>query len=850
MKNRFLLVISMAICCGFVSCSKDGPSNPDKPKPGDLPKEQVFWNVVGNLVGMSQATPDYQGKTFKPIIGEELEPGVRVVSVNSLKAAVDRFNGMTGAGIDVNTNTHTWNNPDVGTLTWNKGDGKTAWATVDVAIPAVPSLTKIIYRSPEQGDTNGGTRNGYRAYYRFGDVISRTRQADKKGGTEFPAITEYWVCVRPAFDPEGKGDSHWVSLSPLPRENVWPYNVDDYNYGPYIGSNKYEYGMPTELGNDLEWLQDLNEMFYAICFPTEWYNNANNYYTEGWFGPDGLLIFNDFHKDRLQYHNSFFWQNVKSAWLANNLFEKILGTEEGGLKHDAAWVAPRVTNGGEGLKYLHTGYSWWVSWWDNDPELYQATYKSVADAEHKQLNMHCVEKVTVEKQATNPDNTSDPATNIPFNVKTECSPEKPFVINEKFFGDKAPRFIYRYATGEELAPDANVDPCFALPGFKTVYRYYDEFEKGSYDTDKPEITEPTGDGYVGRAHYRWGDVYKDEKGAKWFVFNQAGYDTGYTDAQFAKRNERSPYSELISFDHVGFNIPSEPLSNQRVSNLPTRDQAIRAFMFLYVLYNRSHEMNDNQLENNITYGYTTKNLIDAASVDPRKLLQLIFMPNRNSATACSIAYHTDDNEVEQPLLRCVVNTKLEGDNQPKYFFWTKYPSKPDNTTPMVTQFSSTPIHLQDLANADMVNAYAKDYYVVCPLAKLSDPNSDETTPRTPRSTPDYSARDISYYFYNMNNWNNKTDWTALTDMWFEPILLFRYARVMDRGDSNYSTTTTDGHTLTLVKERNWSFADNRDEAYDEVKDYTVYLWDSVDRDMYLNGQQYHMLSWSELKENN
>ena len=691
-------------------------------------------------------------------------------------------------------------------------------------------------------------------------MIARQRPADTKGGVEFPEITEYWVCVRPAFDPEGKGESHWVSLSPLPRENVWPYYDKSENYGPYVGSNNFEYGCPYNIGDDREWLQDLNEMLYAICKSgsntdgnENWYFNVIQYYSEGWFGPNGLLVFNDFSgkNDKIKYHNDYFWQNVKKSWDAHDIFVKLFGTEAGGIRHDRNWVTARVQNGGQGLRYLHTGYSWWT-WFSNNLDLYEATYKSVNDAEHKQLNMHSVQNMTVTKQVTNPGNANDAATNIPFNVKTECTPERPFVINEKFFGDSEPRFIYRYKTGEELAKigGGKWDARFPIPGFQLVYRYYNEYEQGSYDNDKPEVTLKTGDGYIGRAHYRWGDVYKDEKGAKWFVFNQAGYDTGNTGPEYDKANERSPYSELISFDPVGFTIPNEPTPNQRISNLPTLDQAIRAYMFLQILYNRGHMMSDDQMASNLTFGLTTKNLIEAASVDPRKLLQMVFMPNRNSSITCSIAYRPEGNEVEQPLVRCVLNSQLSNDNQPQYFFWTRYPSNPDTTTPFVTQFSQTPIHLQDLASSVMVDAYAKDYYVVCPLAKVSDPNSDEATPRKPRSTPDFMARDITYYFYNMNTWNNRTDWTAMTDMWYEPILLFRYARVMDRGDDNYSTTTTDGHTLTLVQERNWTFLDgDRDQAYDACKENSVFVFESADRDMYLNGQHYHMLNWKELKAN-
>ena len=862
MKRFFkILMIAGVVIVGLASCSKDGPGQSNKPKPGDRPEEQVFWNVVGQLVGMDQATSDYKGKTFTPTIGspDNGDESVRIVAVNSLIAAVGRYNTLTGASIDPNTTSYVWNDPNIGTLTWNKGDGNTCWGTVDVAIPSVPSLSKIIYRSAEQGDTNGSVGDNGSAYYRFGDVIARQRPADKKGGTEFPAITEYWVCVRPAFGPEGKGDSHWVSLSPLPRENVWPYNDEDYNYGPYVGSNKYEYGMPTGLGNDLEWLQDLNEMFYAIVTSgnaqENWYNNANNYYTEGWFGPDGLLIFNDFHKDRLQYHNDYFWQNVRNGWERFGLFEKILGTEENGTKHDMSWVASHVKNGGQGLSYLHTGYSWWVSWWDNDPELYEVTYGSKVTSDHLQLNCHCCAKETIEKQVTNPDNTSDPATNIPFNVKTECSPERPFVINEKIFGDRDPRFIYRYKTGEELAKigGGKWDPQFQIPGFTEVYRYYGNggFEPNKVLTQAPEITEASTSIVNDKSkqdyspypdfnnHYQIGDVYKDEDGHKWFVVRMAG---GPKDLMM----EEAPFSELISFE--GLTASGD---KSHVTNLPSLDLAIRAYVSLFFLYQESVQ------HPGFLHKPVYDNIMSEAKVAlPHLMLTKMLKNYLDESIPCRavcLGYDVAGSE-KQHLVRIVEDHSCEGN----HFFttiWTRYPKKNNYTsldnhdldkykTMKPEDFGTGDIYLQDMTSQDFVTLFADDVFAKGPF-EIGEPN------QSIRTAPDSKANDVTNYYYNINTWGPGTQPAPAMQslsMWNEPVLLFRYTAVYDRG-REYATKTVDGHTLTLVSTIPFDkYKGNELEQPDDDPE-TLHTWYSVTLGYvtpeyyHLNGEGKSVISW-------
>ena len=846
MKKAFrLLFLAGLIIAGFASCSKDGPSQPNKPKPGERPEEQVFWNVVGQLVGMDQATPDYKGKTFTPTIGspDNGDESVRIVAVNSLIAAVGRYNTLTGASIDPNTASYTWNDPNIGTLTWNKGDGSTCWGTVDVAIPSVPSLSKIIYRSPEQGDTNGSVGDNGSAYYRFGDVISRTRPADKKGGTEFPAITEYWVCVRPAFDLEGKGDSHWVSLSPLPRENVWPYNDDDYNYGPYVGSNKYEYGAPTELGNDLEWLQDLNEMLYAIVTAgnanENWYNNANNYYTEGWFGPDGLLIFNDFHKDRLQYHNDYFWQNVKSGWAKYDIFNKIFGSEYG-----AGWIPGRVMNGGKGISYLHTGYSWWT-WWENDLTVYEATYKSVVTGDHLQLNMHGVEKREVDKQVTNPDNTSDAATNIKFNVFTECSVQKPYIVNEKFFGDSDPRFIYRYKTGEELAKigGGKWDPQFQIPGFTEVYRYYGngEFVPNKILIQGPEITDPPApqsivvddpakqdiSSFVGDSYYKVGDVYRDQNRHRWFVSLMSGHENG----------DKTPYTELISFD--GIETGADGVYG---TNLPTRNQAIHGTIFLWNLANNGYKLNDNERNSDAGIAKNIFNILDYAGVDVRRVIQILQSTSaqaRDMPACVSVAYK-DGSTDKQRLMRFVCDITISPTKMPTLMFWDHYPSEPYLEAKLGTSFSTDNIYLQDVNDQAKVNKYANDMYA----KQNAWVGGTEFKSRSVRTQTEPKAAKFSNYIYNKTYWNA---FEYPTEMWNAPVLAFRITRIYDRGNLSHASKTVDGLTLELDHARTWG-SDKVMSEYEEERVTQSTLYITTQDDLYMDGKKLTYPDWTKWNE--
>jgi hypothetical protein len=605
-----------------------------------------------------------------------------------------------------------------------------------------------------------------------------------------------------------------------------------------------EYGIPKHLGHEMEWHQDLAEMLFAIMYPEQWKDNIDQYSTSTYVfdTPAGLPIFNGWHFKRVKYHNEAFWKNVQDQWKARDLVPFLFGITYDEL---AAALNPNNANA-RGLHFLYEGSKWSIKT-SNKPTLYQVHYTNGEGNEEK--NMHKETKKTVSSQVVVPRNFDVSNTNYPFDVY-KVSSAQPFLSEARFFGDAAPRWIVRYRTGAELSSTGNYDPQQPIPGFTAndeIYRYYKHVFPEKNLTDEPEITvEGKNAGYAGKAHYRWGNVYKDEKGCKWFVINQSGYK----DVAEPELTEASTYSELVSFDTSGFDAMTYPgdAGPQKVSNLPSLDIAIRSYMFLYLLFNQViDKRTDAKLDEDEKYGKTVLNIMQNTGVDARNLMQSIIAQNgdaRDNSVACCVAYA--GKSAAQALFRIVVNIQNEH-NDPQFYFWTKYPNHPDNVTQFVQDFSNTLIYLQDITDQDMVDKYATDTYAIQPLSHYTQADSDEHTPRLKRTHADYRAGYVSNYYYNSDTFTNVQ---YPGSMWNEPVLVFRYTRVRDLGDDDFSKTTVDGHKLTLVSARPWSspYVFDDDQYYENEKDYPRMLFQMCMDSMYLNGQPYHMVKWEEIKD--
>ena len=768
--NRFLLNLLPAAAAILVaaaalfSCEK-GLSPEEQQAQQEQEKTEKadqFWDVVGQLVAGSDITPDYKGKTFEPVIGvaDASDPQARIVATNSAAAAARSFANLVGVeSIDENTPGYTWTNPEVGTLTYTKMSG-TAWAEVKVDIPSVPHLSKLIYRSAEQGDTNASFAGS--AYYRFGDVIALTGE----GGQ----IPEYWVCVRPAFDPEGKGETHWMSVGCLPSENLWHYT----------GSNKKEYYFPTELKFSKEHMQNLAEMLYAMCYPTQWEQNILYYSEEGLFGPSGLPIFHDFHRSNVKYHNASFWNNVAVAWREKGIDQLIMGRTLDAISEEIA---------NNGLHFLYKGYSWWTST-SNYATVYQA--KFVNSPGGVNANMQTKKPYTDQKVQMIYKN--QPQKDVAFDVRNEK-----YVVNLPFFGDTSPRYILRYATGAELSDTGKyTDVHHAIPGVWDVYRYYRDVVPVENMADhEPEITDTkivndythqNPSSFTGSAHYKTGDIYADENKDLWFVVNMSGTNNNSSDWC-----ESSPYSELVSFRGL-YRLQSA----RYVEDLPTYGQALRAILAMHnLLVNDVPQIfqADGEMQNLGLSSAIVRFLTENALVNTSRFFQFVRpygLVDRNYTSMTGFAYSDPaGNAVGQPVGRFLYVNDISNLSPPR-FFWKHYPSSPSATAESYSSFSGETIFLQDVADADKVAKYGKDLYATRGFHPAQGSEAD----RPYRTQPDPSAEYPEKYFYNFNAWQ---DYRFPTDMWNEPVLMFRADAVYDRGDE-YATKTVNGHTLTLVKE--------------------------------------------------
>ena len=429
----------MGLGMGVASCS-DSDKSDNKPGGEDEPQvvneqEELGWTLISQLTDEATAPAGWMDKTFEPTIGKAVDgdPYTRVVATNDVETAAARFAELAGnpAGFSEIMTGYSYSLEGVGKLTYKRGSATEPYlAQVDVDLKQVPHLKKILYQTPEQQGNNGSFDGA--AYYRFGDVVK-----DGQGS--------YWVCVRPSFGPEGKGDSHWISVStPLSDENTYHYKYKD-----------TDYYLPTGLGKSLEHMQNLCEMLYAMIYPDKWLSNLSS--------SPRPKFFHDFDFSKnYKYHNIYFWKRVAEAWEANDqaLYAKVFKCSKEKLQ--AAMDDPD-----KGLNFVYNGYSWKTGW---NGGVYHAQF---TNGTGKESNMHKMKDDGAVKKYLK---------DMPVDFRQ--GPD------EKFFDDGRLRFILRYKTGKQLGGGKYHEKT-AISNVVGEY-VYNEMHKVNLN-DNPEVTTQDGD---------------------------------------------------------------------------------------------------------------------------------------------------------------------------------------------------------------------------------------------------------------------------------------------------------------------------------------------------------------------
>ena len=341
------------------SCKDD--DNENNGGGGNTPEEQAeeqenaSLDVLAHLVNPFDLTDDFANKTYEPSIGQPLDGNntIRVVATGDLGTAALRFADMTGASVDESTETYTYQNNDLGTLIYKKSTDGKSLAKVDVNIKQVPHLQQIVFMTSEQMGDNASFKGT--AYYSFGDVILRYNQDNNP---------EYWVCVRPPLGMAGKGDSHWMTVSRLPQDNI-----------KQIVYNNHVFKVPTNIRpRSQEHMQNLAEMLYAVFNPDDWWENLQN-------NPK-LDLFHDLYHVRAQYFNQYYWKLLYKDWVKNGLFDMVFGYTAQQMKD--------FVNSQAGLNLVSYGYTGTIG-------LYHWRFKN---GERNKSNMHNVESSVVKRTAS------------------------------------------------------------------------------------------------------------------------------------------------------------------------------------------------------------------------------------------------------------------------------------------------------------------------------------------------------------------------------------------------------------------------------------------------------------------
>ena len=434
-KKSFNHWLWAALLCGLslsvTSCKDDDNDNNSTPSAEEQAAEQAneFWAVVTNLVSPFDVTSDYANKTFEPTIGEPAEgdDATRVVILPDAQAAATHFAAIADADITASTATYTYKSDAVGTLVYTKSTDGKSLATVDVDIKQIPHLQKIVYRTADQAGTNG-VSDGV-PYYSFGDVIKRTRE---------DGIVEYWMCIQAPITKQGSTEVIWASLSQLPKENIYTKKSD---------TNGKTYKLPTGLGSNKEYIKNLSEMIFAMVSPAKWESNLKD-------GPDDMKAFNLVKKENIKYINQYFWKRVMDSWEELSLGQTIFG--KGVTLLD---MAAKINDNTEGMKIVYNGYSWWGT--TNSPTLWTSILTAGSNNE---ANGRHLDWISVKKQVIDPYIALDCVSQLKFGSQW---------INEEFFGDDEPRYIFRFAKTKDLAGiKMNIwESMESHNGIKNVYVY-------------------------------------------------------------------------------------------------------------------------------------------------------------------------------------------------------------------------------------------------------------------------------------------------------------------------------------------------------------------------------------------
>ena len=732
-----LTVLCFGLSTSFIACSDDDDNNDGRtaeeraqdPYDKESDGGRLLYRLVSQLSVADSLPDNWREATFEPAIGQVLDqsqPMVRTITVSDAAEAVSRYNSLTGRRLEATATSDTYKAEGVGTVSLAVGNEGTV-ATIDFNVKQMPKLTRLRMVTTGSLGENGSFKG--EAYYRFGDVVK-----DKDNC--------YWVCVRPPYSPNGKGDSHWMTLQ------LTPSNIKEYT------KKNIKQTYPVSLGVNEEKMNSFVQLLLALSLPERAVEFHEDYGEQ----------LNGKYLGKLDYE-AFTEQDIKNVALLYeqlNLWDSIapkgLTTPE-----QIAAFRSKINNGPFRLIY-EKGYTK-----SNLLKIPVAIYTTPATMytqyEYKEYEVNMSEMSFDVNTYALTGKKNDPACSVPD------------------------AYVVRYKTGKQLSSNwfFNPDPTKPLEGVQEVFCYNKNKVRTSF--------------------YRMGDIYQDDQGSRWIC-------VWLSCNQYA---DNSDYTYFASFDNIKYTS-----DKSRATNLAPRDDAMRAAYSLRLWAHQAYMTGKNS-----QFKAPADNVKENCGVDLGKCFIQHWdgKDGRSNWTNACIAY--DGGSANgQDLLRYVSNAVDYEYNNDHVDVWQHYPADfPEEGRPK--SFTNTPILLQDIANQDKVNQYANESITKRPMSwpeqtKIPSPIRTQADPR---------ANDVTNYFYDAETFNAGNNPMS---MWNEPVLFFRVAKVLDKGEKDYETTTTDGRKLTLLKTCKWTNSLGVD-AWGQFKDVVLRTYSELANFYHVDG---------------
>ncbi|MGN0066534.1 MAG: hypothetical protein ACI38V_02730, partial [Bacteroides sp.] len=224
----WLLMAAMALC---TSCSDD-----DMPKEGDdepqLSEEELAElaaadrleaanYVIRAFAGLDALPDNWETSTFEPqegVVVDEAKPTVRYVIVENQEEADQYFVNITpDEAREATGSGYRYSVEGIGSISYQRVNSSTCFATIDVALQQMPKLTQIRLVPESEVPTNA--KYDGKPYYGIGSVV-------KEKGTD-----RYWICIRPSGGPNRKEYAYFVTFDintvQFSVKEVDVYTIDD-----------------------------------------------------------------------------------------------------------------------------------------------------------------------------------------------------------------------------------------------------------------------------------------------------------------------------------------------------------------------------------------------------------------------------------------------------------------------------------------------------------------------------------------------------------------------------------------------------------------------------------------------